>query len=393
MIVISDKKNCCGCSACAQVCPTNAIQMKLDMEGFLYPVIDSSKCINCSKCNKVCPMPNAGSRNAAYKREFYGAYNKNKEILKSSSSGGIFWALATHMLSMGGVVYGAALGENFQVTHQRASTLEECALFRKSKYLASSIANTYKQAQADLAAGKYVLFSGTPCQIAGLYSYLGKDFPKLYTCDVVCHGVPSKTVFDRYIENLNQQEGARAVSMCWRDKEQGWGPNHVTILFDNGKKISTTSLQNPYQKGFLNNIYLRPSCYSCHWAKLPRVGDISLADFWGYQGNLTQNNVNGGLSIVILSSAKGKYLFEQIKNQLVYEPTTEIYVKSKSRHVYKHPAKTILRKLFFMEYPHKSFDYLNQKYINRKPLMQLIQRIFRVFYELEEKIKDAKTKQ
>ena len=392
MIIITDKTQCCGCSACAQVCPKDAIQMKLDKEGFLYPVIDSSKCINCSLCEKVCPIQNKYSRNAEYKREFYGAYNKNKEILKDSSSGGVFWALVEYIFSLGGVVYGAALGENFQVAHQRAATLEECAQFRKSKYLASSISNTYKQAQADLTAGKYVLFSGTPCQIAGLYSYLGKEFPRLYTCDVVCHGVPSKTVFDKYIVELNQKEGARAVSMCWRDKEQGWGPNHVTIFFNNGKRLSTTSLQNPYQKGFLNNIYLRPSCYSCHWAKLPRVGDISLADFWGYQGNLTRNNANGGLSIVILSSSKGKELFEQIKAHLVYEPTTELYVKSKSRHVYKHPGKTILRGLFFRENPHKSFDYLCRKYINRKPLMQLIHKVFRAFYKLGEKIEDVKAK-
>lgn len=364
MIEIVKKSNCCGCGVCVSICPKQAISLQLDEEGFLYPNIDNNLCVDCSLCNKVCPKENNFERNKNYNCEFFAAYNKNRQIAIDSSSGGIFWSFVEYIIKNNGVVYGVELGDNFSVFHNRAITLEQALKFRKSKYLESNTNNIYKKVKEDLNNNKLVLFSGTPCQTAGLYSFLDKEYKNRYTCDVVCHGVPSMKVFDKYITELNSKENSTAISMCWRDKENyGWGPNHVSINFENGKKIITTSLNNPYQKGFLLNFYLRPSCYACNWAKLPRVGDISLADFWGYKGELFERNNNVGISIIVISSENGKELFENCKTSFFYHSVDKNYVISKSRHVYRHPQRKIARKYFFKDLERHSFDFVSKKYL------------------------------
>lgn len=363
MIEITDKTKCCGCGACHNICPTNAISVRLDEEGFRYPIVNKELCAHCKKCVKICPVLTNYKRNKNFNCSFYGAYNKDKQVIKCSSSGGIFWPLAKYILDCGGTVYGVELGANFHLRHNRAKNYEECQKFKKSKYLESDTNTTYKLAKEDLQAGLKVLYSGTPCQIAGLYSFLNKEYKNLYTCDVVCHGVPSRTVFNKYIDYINALHSARALSACWRDKQNGWRPNRVSINFDNGKTLTTTSMQTPYQNGFLSNLYLRPSCYECPWAALPRVGDISLADFWGYKGKLNENNKNLGLSAVIISSAKGKELLESIKDGLIIEKTTRKYLTFRSRHVHMPPAKNKQRAAFFKDFKEHSFEFLYKKYI------------------------------
>ena len=386
MINIIKKSNCSGCGVCVSVCPKQAISMQLDEEGFLYPKINKDLCIDCSLCNKFCPKENKFEKNKNYSCEFFAAYNKNKQIAIDSSSGGIFWSFVEYIIKNNGVVYGVELGKNFNVFHSRATTLNDALKFRKSKYLESNTNNIYKKVKEDLKNDRLVLFSGTPCQIAGLYCFLGKEYEKLYTCDVVCHGVPSKKVFNKYIAELNSKENSNAISMCWRDKENaGWGPNHVSINFENGKKLTSTSLDNPYQKGFLLNFYLRPSCYVCNWAKLPRVGDISLADFWGYTGELLEQNKNSGISVIVVSSRKGKDLFEKCNNSFIYHSVSKEYVISKSRHVYKHPKFRFARKYFFKDLEKYSFDFISKKYLysNQKNFKNLI---FKIIDKIVDKI-------
>jgi len=376
MLEIHEKTKCCGCGACKNICPSNCISMQLDAEGFMYPIIDHARCIDCDLCNKVCPIINSFTKNDGNSCSFYGAYNNDKNINRDSSSGGIFWLLVQYVISNEGIVYGVALQENFRVVHSRAETLENCVPFRKSKYLQSDTTNIYKQAKKDLDNGRMVLFSGSPCQIAGLYSYLQKDYNNLISCDVVCHGVPSRAVFNKYIDELNHKMHDTAVSICWRDKRFGWNPNRISIQFKSGREIITTSLENQYQKGFLSNLYLRPSCYKCPFAKLPRIGDISLADFWRYEGSLQQGNENNGLSIIIISTSKGKLIFDKIKKNCTVETVAKEYVTRKSRHVYTHPTCNKNRDAFFRDFQEKKFNALYRKYIKpkKKPILFRIKR-------------------
>lgn len=363
MIKITDKAKCCGCGACKNVCPKQCIEMIPDEEGFIYPTVEESQCIDCGLCDKICHLKNKFTKNDDYRCSYYGAYNKSKEIMKDSSSGGIFWLLVKSVIEKSGVVYGVESKDNFYIAHGRAETLDNCVRFRKSKYLQSNTEMIYGQVKIDLDNNRIVLFSGTPCQIAALYAYLRKDYNNLLTCDIVCHGVPSKSVFDKYIAELDAEMQDKAVSICWRDKRNGWGPNSVSIQFESGKELVTTSIENPYQKGFLSNVYLRPSCYECPYAKLPRIGDISLADFWGYEGSLKGNNDNEGLSIVIISSDKGQKVFDEIKDSCLIEEVTENFVKQKSRHVYIHPKYNRNRDPFFSNFKKMSFQKLSKKYI------------------------------
>lgn len=364
MIQIVDKKKCCGCGACVSSCPKICIDMKQDIEGFMYPVVDEKSCIQCGRCDKACHIQSdICNKNSKYSCEYYCAFNKQDEIIAASSSGGIFWILVEWIIGHQGVVYGAELKENFYVVHGRGTSLYECEKFRKSKYLQSDTTDIFPIVKEDLQAGSIVLFSGTPCQIAALYHYLGKDYPTLYTCDVVCHGVPSKAIFDKYISELNIQNDTKAVRMEWRDKREGWGPNRVSVQFENGKEIITTSAENAYQKGFLTNLYLRSSCYSCQYAKLPRVGDISLADFWGYDGKLLSDNANKGLSAIIISSDKGKELLKSIENSIVIEAVTKEYLTARSRHAYLPPEPNPDRSRFLKKSQNCSFSALSKKYI------------------------------
>ena len=379
MIEIKDKAKCCGCSACRNACPKSCIDMIADHEGLQDQQVRKNECIARGVCERVCHLLHDDKKNTGFSSSFYAAYNKADDaVLQTSSSGGVFWPLAEYMIGQGGVVYGAQLGENFQVAHSRAETLKACERFRRSKYLQSDLGDTFTLVRKDLKSGRKVLFSGVPCQVAALYRYLGTDHENLYTCDVICHGVPSKAVFDRFIAELNEKKNDRATSICWRDKRNGWGPNHISIRFASGKELITTSRENPYQTGFLDDLYLRPSCYACKDARLPRVSDIALADFWGYQGKLLEGNKNRGLSIVITSSEKGNFLFEQIRSKLVYEPALKETVMEKSRCTHSAPMKNHYREKFFKEFHSgRSFASLTKKYIHL-PFAKKMARKFRV---------------
>lgn len=190
----------------------------------------------------------------------------------------------------------------------------------------------------------------------------GKDYNNLYTIDVVCHGVPSNKVYKKFIENLERKKKNKVRNIRWRDKIKGWGPNRITIFFEDGEKNTTTSRQNRFQTGFLNNLYLRNSCYQCRYARLPRISDISLADFWGYDGKLLDENKNKGISAVIISTKKGQDIFNEIKENLTYHGVEENYLTSRSRHVYLHPEENTQRDYFFKDLDKMSFNRLSKKY-------------------------------
>ena len=367
-ITITDKSKCCGCGACVQKCPQKAISLSYDKEGFKYPVVNNN-CIDCGLCINVCHLitPKDLTHYSLEQTQCYGGFNKEDKVLNKSSSGGIFWPLVEYIISINGVVYGAELHDSFEVIHKRGETLSACIPFMKSKYLQSDTLQTYNEVKKDLLS----------CQIAGLYAFLNKDYDNLYTCEVICHGVPSRSAFDKWLIDLEKMHGSKAISMVWRDKIKGWEPNRITYNFSNGTSFTSTSQSNLFQRGFLDNLYLRPSCYHCKYAKLPRIADISLADFWGYKGKLKEINHNKGLSIILLSSDKGVKLFNKIKDKLQYQKEDISYVMKCSRHVHIHPVTNVFRKMFFKTLSNHTFTYSATKYIYPNLLLRIYRKIIK----------------
>lgn len=316
MLEITNKDHCSGCFACYNICPKQCISMDSDTEGFVYPSIDASKCVNCRLCETVCPViapPQISSR----ERTSFAAVNLDESIRLQSSSGGVFTALAEHIISQNGVVFGAALSDNCRnVRHIAVENTVDLELLRGSKYVQSAIGDTYQLAKNALEAGRSVLFSGTPCQIAGLHSYLRNSYDNLYTCDVICHGVPSPLVWQKYVEFREEKAASKVQKVCFRHKKYSWKSFCMQFTFADGTQYLQPLGKDPYLHGFLSNLYLRPSCYNCNFKGLSRPADITLADFWGIENIAPQLNDNKGTSLVIIHSEKGNDLFAQLRGSM-----------------------------------------------------------------------------
>lgn len=367
---------CTNCKACLNVCPKNCIIFEMDNKGFYYPKIDATKCINCGQCLNVCqanclPLNN----NDLNEIKCFAAYNNSRDELLKSSSGGLFILFAKKVIEQNGVVYGAIVRDKYKVVHKRVERINELELLQGSKYVQSDIGFSYKLCEKDLIDGKIVLFSGTPCQIGGLYKFLKKRYLNLYTVAVVCHGVPSEYLFNKYIIDKQREHNSDLVSYVWRDKTNGWAPNKIKMIFENGDIELTQSRDNAFQKGFLKNVYLRPSCYKCEYSKLPRIEDISLADFWGYDGRL--NNENGGLSMISYSNSHGKELFESIVNDITFHEVDLNYVKERSQHFWSRPSENYDRFKCYKKMSLYSFTKINKKWINKNVFKKTIDKIFK----------------
>lgn len=317
MIEIFDKKECCGCYSCINICPNKCIIMKSDREGFEYPEIDKNKCINCKLCEKTCPQINEVKKNK-FLVETYAGKNRDESIRLNSSSGGIFFKLCEYVINNNGVVFGAAFDENLKVNHSYAESLNECEKFRGSKYVQSSIGDTYKKAKEFLDIGRLVLFSGTQCQIKGLNLYLMKDYKNLICVDIICHGVPSPLILDKYVEKKKKQYGGKIKEYNFRDKYSGWENFSTCIKFDNGKQYKSEFINDNYMKGFLKDLYLRPSCYECKSKNFTNKSDISLADYWGIKNIHPEFDDDKGVSLILINSEKGKSIFYSISKDIEY---------------------------------------------------------------------------
>lgn len=322
MIHITKKQHCNGCHACANSCPKDCIVMTEDEEGFLYPKVQEELCISCGLCQRVCPLLHTSTLDNTQSKQpqIYAVQNQNEAVLKASSSGGMFTVIAEYVLSLGGVVFGAAFDEHFCVKHTYTQTMEGLAAFRGSKYVQSEIGKSYRQAQAFLEEGKYVLFTGTPCQIGGLLSYLKKPYEKLYTQDIICHGVPSPAVWKKYLAYRKKKaRGANVSNVNFRDKTEGWKSYRITVMFD-GKKIYTKrAADDPMMKVFLQDLCLRPSCHDCAFKTLNRNSDFTLADFWGVEKVQAEAYDGRGTSLVFIHSEKGEELFKRLTGVRVWE--------------------------------------------------------------------------
>ena len=324
MIKIDRLVDCCGCASCVQVCPKQCISFNEDKQGFRYPKVNKSICIECGSCERVCPM--LKPHESVLPKSVYAAKNKDIEVRIASSSGGIFTILAEKIISEGGVVFGAKFDEHWEVVHDYAETIVDLAAFRGSKYLQSRIEDNYQKAKSFLVKGRKVLFSGTPCQIAGLKSYLQKDYDNLVCVDFVCHGVPSPKVWRRYLKEVALKSDKNSVSrmfisktdtlvksVTFRDKATGWKNYSFTVSLSetSGEGEQTTVSQsaifseNAFMKAFLKNIILRPSCYACRFREGRSGSDITLGDFWGIDKLRPEVDDDLGVGLIMINSDKG----------------------------------------------------------------------------------------
>ncbi len=320
MITIENKSLCSGCSACANVCPKSCIEMIADDRGFLYPSVDESKCIQCGLCNKVCPFQNP--QECKEDKKSYAAYFDN-DIRDFSSSGGMFGCFAKEILSENGVIFGATFTDDFKsVKHIGIENLANLPSLYGSKYLQSVIGDTYKSVEQHLKADRPVLFVGTSCQISGLKAYLRKDYDRLLTVDVICHGTPSPIIWKDYATKIEQQKGSNITDAYFRNKRFGWSKSVLLLLFADGSEYCELGSRDAYMRGFLSNIHLRESCYQCKCKGSHVLSDISLGDFWGIEKVLPDFSDDKGVSAVILNTEKGKQFFEKVKPQLTTQEVT-----------------------------------------------------------------------
>lgn len=364
MIEIKRKEDCTGCFACYNICPKKAINMAEDNEGFKYPVIDSKKCINCGLCTKVCPMlskTNVSKKNE--KPEVYAAWSKNEEIRLDSTSGGIFSELANYFYDNNGIVCGAIYNENNLVEHVISTNRKDIDNIRSSKYLQSDINDIYKSIKEKLEQKRLVLICGSPCQISGLYNFLGKDYENLYTCDFICRGMNSPKIFKKYINNLEEKYHSKVKKIKFKNKIHGWHNFSTRIDFENGKRYIGGRYVDSYMLGYLKyNAFMRPSCYSCHFKGLPKNSDITLADFWGIENINPSLDNNKGTSMMLINSEKGKKLFNKIKNNIEFEQILSKEIFEQNVCNSSSPKITESRKKVFKNIDKMSYDELKNNY-------------------------------
>lgn len=345
MIKITDKQDCCGCSACAQRCPKKCISMIEDEEGFLYPKVDTSNCIDCHLCEKVCPVINQDEPRTP--QNVYAAKNPDETIRMNSSSGGIFTILAEQVIKSGGVVFGAYWDDEWDIKHGYAECIDDLAKFRSSKYLQSVIGDSYLKAEQFLKAGRKVMFTGTPCQIAGLKHFLRKDYDNLLAVEVICHSVPSPGVWQRYLtEKLHmlgwKKSDIRHIS--FRSKATGWKGYSFMIENKDDNVFSELGSKNAFMRGFLANLYTRPSCQKCPAKQLKSGSDITLGDFWGINSLMPEIDDDKGASVVIVNTEKGRDTIH-IVDDLIQASWSDIC--SKNPAVVKSVTASAKKDLFF----------------------------------------------
>lgn len=349
MIKIQEKSKCCGCTACMNICPKQAIKMVEDEEGFLYPKIDKEKCIDCGLCENVCPVINAKEQKKEQKG--YILNNKDKNIRADSTSGGAFTPIAEYVLDRKGVVFGATFDKDFKVIHKYIEKKSEIGIFRGSKYVQSDLGNSFAQVEKILKSDRYVCFSGTPCQIEGLKRYLKKDYEKLITVDVMCHAVPSPLVWKKYFNYIRKSElnNEKVEKVLFRDKSK-YGFKYSTMtLKSKNNEYSRGVETDPYLRAFFGDLSDRPSCYDCAFKKQYHESDFTIWDCFIAEEFDKKLDDDKGTSRMLINTEKGKIIFKEIENKFdVTEVNVEKLVENVKEMLYsvKLPEK---RKDFFYD--------------------------------------------
>lgn len=382
---------CTGCGACYSLCPKNCICMEENKEGFLYPHIDETKCSMCYLCQSVCPalkdiLPN---KSEGYPLT-YAAVHKNNNILKESSSGGIFTALTDEILKSNGVVFGAIFDKEFNVVHEMAEDEKAVGKMRGSKYVQSSIGDCYRQAKEILESERQVLFTGTPCQIAGLKAFLRKPYSNLYTIDLICHGVPSNKLFHTYIDNMSVKKKIRITEYSFRDKTKwGWG-NWGSYIYDkNGKKRKRYFFVSSdyYYSLFFKENNFRECCYNCRFASIPRQGDFTIGDYWNIDNYHNEFDIKAGASLVLLNTEKGKILLDKIESVLNIAVSELKYAICVNKNLVNPTERPASRDQFYRDVNAMGFEEAAQKYCQLRYLKPLIARY--VPYNIKKALRSA----
>lgn len=362
MIQIKDKADCCGCTACASICPKDAITMEPDTLGFKYPKVDLDKCIDCGLCEKVCAFNDNYDKSLNLKEpEIYAARHKDIHEIETSRSGAAFIAISDYILENGGIVYGVGYKDHFRVAHKRATTKEERNEFKGSKYVQSDLDGIFRQVKEDLKQGNTVLFSGTPCQTAGLNSYIGKKFREnLVLVDIVCHGVPSPYIWQDYLTYLENKYKSKIIKVNFRDKSRiGWSGHIESFVFANKNKVELDVFKYLFGK----NIMLRSSCGSCVFTNFNRPSDITIGDYWGWEKiSKDFNDDNKGCSLLFINTIKGQILLNKISSNLF------LLKSDKEKSVQPNLEKpSVLDKRntdFIIDFQRRGFKYVAKKYGN-----------------------------
>ena len=381
MIEIIDKSKCTGCGACIAKCVKNAISFQEDDEGVRYPIVNDELCVDCGQCDTVCPMliENHGLIRKNSIEFYYAAQLKEIDELNNVSSGGAFLAFVKLVINKGGVIYGAKQESVDYIKHCRATDIAKAKEFCRSKYLQSDCSDIYTDVKNDLTEGYLVLFSGTGCQIAGLNLFLGKDYENLITCEVVCHGVPCGGVWKSYRSELERKKGKQIKNLVFRDKSLGWSQNQYKIEYSDGTVEYEHSVKQIFHRGYLMGLFYRPSCGKCLFAKTPRVADITLADYWKYNGELLKNG-DKGISLILASSEKGLRLVDESQKYINIEGTSKKDAKISCRHLDNSPEANPNRDAFVRDVMKRGYHNSYRKYTKKNSVFErainIIKRMF-----------------
>ena len=376
MIKITDKTLCAGCSSCVNACPRSCISMERDEEGFRYPTVNTSSCINCGICENVCPLLHPVDTKDQSAKAAYVARNRKPEILSESSSGGFFFGICEYVMSLNGVVYGAGFDQDFNVCHLRAEKIEECRQFMGSKYVQSRIGKTYQEVKADLNQGRVVLFSGTPCQVQGLMTYLNRNsYPNLILVDLICHGVGSEAVWDSYLESEKKRNNSKLNNISFRSKKYGYQNFAMKLSFDN-KTTYKTSRTDQYLRAFTTNLILRPSCYTCHFKSVFHISDLTIYDGWDSHTVIGKKDDNKGYTNVLVQSEKGLDIIKKLETFLeLYPVSINDIVPNGGGMILKSASKHPSRDAFFDTVSGSGVDQAFDSFLKITPKDLLIERI------------------
>ena len=377
MKIIENTNLCNGCHSCFSICPNNCIVMEQSNEGFLYPQIDEKNCANCGTCKRNCPINKSQVERTREKiiPKTFGVININESIRMDSSSGGVFTLLAEYVISQGGVVFGAKFDNDFSVIHSKTETIEGISEFRGSKYVQSKIGNSYKNVKSFLEEGKTVLFTGTPCQIGGLKSFLSEEYENLICIDIICHGVPSPKVWQKYVLFREKIAESKTETIIFRNKNKGWKNYSIQFSFANKTEYCEVFNRDLFMQAFLKNLCLRKSCYCCDFKTINRISDLTIADFWGVQNILPEMFDDKGTSLVLVQSQKGQDIFDKIKTYTTFmEVDCEKSLQFNSA-AYRSCVEPYNRDKFIKNIDKLPFDQLVKKYSKVSLIQRLLRRI------------------
>ena len=357
--ILADRTRCTGCTACAETCARNAITMERDAEGFAYPVINSAACVNCGRCSAACPL--LRQREQQPLPAVYAAWHKNDAIRKDSTSGGVFTAIAEYVLEGGGVVYGAAMDAHQHLRHVACFRKEDLWRLRGAKYVQSNLGDTFREVKKQLES-RWVLFSGTPCQVDGLYAYLGRRPENLLTCDLVCHGVPSPGVWENMARSIEQRKGKGLQAVRFRNKVTGWKNSHFTTVYDDGTVDTAPLMATEFGRAFGRSLFLRPGCHKCAYASMSRPADFTLGDFWGLGAEELPEQQEKGISLLMVNTPHGSHVFDQLSLSRMPYPAERAIAGNPRLATPIPPAAD--RAAFFAAYALEPFEQVRRKYLS-----------------------------